>query len=356
MATGDVVSTHLMVNNNPDLSKDRVQGHTLPSDWNAQHVLEGMSEFQSAVKDTVLIDMGSDNYTMTLDESIAPIKIIINGGTGKTITYDLEAFNYMAPRQVFVSSFTSDNYTIDNGNGNTAPAIAGYAIDVVVISTSITSLTGEDGRYARQLSPETIKLTSQALEGTPLAGDIEYLTNALYYTPSASNRALVPVEHFACLSAAVSLADDTSTQDIFGATYGEFNAVANTSYRVEGDIITITGTDPHRTDFGIGGTATVDSIQLYVDTYAGALGSGGKTNVNGTIGATGIQPISFSSTAAGEYKHFTGIIRVSTAGTLKPQIKFSSAPGGGANTVAINSYVKYTPLGSNTAASTGNFT
>jgi len=49
-----------------------------------------------------------------------------------------------------------------------------------------------------------------------------------------------------------------------------------------------------------------------------------------------------------------GIMKVNAAGTITPQVQFSTSPGGTALVVS-NSYIKFTPLGTSAVASIGNW-
>lgn len=358
MATGDVTATHAFQSSIDDDQAAAARGEVLPSHWNASHTLSGMSEFQASVKDVAAVSMSNDNYTMTDTEAIAALKFMSNTGTGKTLTIPSTAFAYLPAIQIYANTFgNAFTLTLQGLTSITIPA--GRIVTVLNEPDSglntIVNMTASDGTYARQESTDQILLTSTALRGTAVANEIECLNQNMYFSPSASNRAIVATPHIVQLTSAVTLVDDTSTQDLFGATYGEFNCDANTTYHVEGILDIVKGTNNVRFDVAWGGTATIDSLLVYWDTYPNDPNSGGATNVNGTQSQVAKTAVSFATANPGEGKSFKGILRVSTAGTIKLQGAFSGATGS-TPSVAANSYIKYTPMAADTNQSVGDFT
>ena len=217
MAAGDVVATHPKVNNNPDDPVTAAQGGVVNSDWNADHTLTGMSELLSSVRDIAIVDMGGGSYTMTDAEAIAASKILINTGSGSTLTWPSTADPYLTKTQYVHSEFASDDVILEEATaGNTDTLPPGYGsfviiapgVDVIVAITSYAD-------YARTTATNVLKLGSQALKGTAVAGEIEYLTNTPYITPTADNRAVIQANHHVCNAAAKSCGQLAATATLY---------------------------------------------------------------------------------------------------------------------------------------------
>ena len=100
-----------------------------------------------------------------------------------------------------------------------------------------------------------------------------------------------------------------------------------------------------------GGTATFTSAAFetsYVGAVSGTLAT--PQNVYWTAATGGV--MNATNTLASSYFRVKGIVRVNASGTVIPAITFSAAPGG-TNTVGINSFITFTPIGTNTATSIG---
>jgi hypothetical protein len=63
-----------------------------------------------------------------------------------------------------------------------------------------------------------------------------------------------------------------------------------------------------------------------------------------------------SAVAAATFRNIEvkGVVRINAGGTFIPNMAFSAAPGA-VGTVAINSYIKLTPMGTNTDTTIGNW-
>lgn len=75
----------------------------------------------------VIIDMNSDDYTMTVEEACSPLKIVSNGVAGKTLTWPSACDNLAPPRQLmsFLGSEPGVILASETGGG-TAVVLAGY--------------------------------------------------------------------------------------------------------------------------------------------------------------------------------------------------------------------------------------
>lgn len=104
--------------------------------------------------------------------------------------------------------------------------------------------------------------------------------------------------------------------------------------------------------FNFGGTTTITSAHFTTFYQTAAAGTTG-TIINATSFASTVGGvINETSTGAFGWFRVQGLIRVDAAGTLIPQIAFSAALGG-TNTTGIDSYMKFTPLGTNPVTTSG---
>jgi hypothetical protein len=198
---------------------------------------------------------------------------------------------------------------------------------------------------------------------TPAGGSVEYDGNAFYATPASAatattngGRAVNVASHYWVLTGVNSLASSTAVQPIFGGT-GSFSASATTTYEFEALVLLATGTTSHNIAFGFGGTATYTSVAWFGSFLNNPVNSAGiatATYVSTGTSATAVNLLNAGTTTAGGALTVKGIIRVNAAGTVIPQITFSAAPGG-TNQVLTNSFMKLTPVGSNTVTTVGAF-
>lgn len=139
-----------------------------------------------------------------------------------------------------------------------------------------------------------------------------------------------------------------SAQPVFDTPQDAITLLVDSTYLFEAfyHIVRSAGTTSHTSAVLFGGTATFDAIR-YLARIA---------NPTGNVLASGQQIVgedqnalvlTSANTSATENLmiHLQGIIRTNAGGTLIPQFKFSSAPGG-APTVKANSFFRATRLGS----------
>lgn len=138
-------------------------------------------------------------------------------------------------------------------------------------------------------------------------------------------------------------------------TAGALTLAANKTYRVEGLIYLFraAGTTSHTTRFLFGGTATVSSILVHVEANNGDTATSDTLNRT-IIVATSGAVVKGASTSATEVvtMRVSGIVRVTTGGTLIPQFQYSAAPGG-APTIQSGSFFEVFEIGADTDATVG---
>jgi hypothetical protein len=203
------------------------------------------------------------------------------------------------------------------------------------------------------------KFTAGANLSAPAAGAEEYDGTVFYATPVVSNRGVGLTEHFVNNSTAQTGTNVLTAQPWFVTTLtnGQITLPASTTYEFEGLLaVGTTGATSHAIAIGFGGTATLTSI-----------GFGVSAGQNATSLATGSAPIvlylntaastvltAAVATATYNVIEVHGTVRINAAGTFIPQFTYSAAPGV-APIIAIGTYFRMRPLGTNAVTAVGNW-
>jgi hypothetical protein len=143
-------------------------------------------------------------------------------------------------------------------------------------------------------------------------------------------------------------------QPAFPTTGDVWTLAASTAYFFEGlyYITKTTNSVSVAMAFAAGGSLTVTSI-LYTVFGANVAADTTGTTVQITFVDTIASTIVNAAATTANMLRFEGIIRVNVGGTLTPQINFSGTAAG-SPTMQVNSYIRFTPLGTNTANILGN--
>ncbi len=149
------------------------------------------------------------------------------------------------------------------------------------------------------------------------------------------------------LNTAVTLAADTSTQSVFGASKGQFSVEAGKTYQFQGLIQVNTGSTTHTTSFGfVLASATLANVRAHVITNSAADGTPVAPLMANLEVAT--QTVINTTRVAVE----TGILvwgsfDCTASGTVQPASAFSANPGG-TNTVELGTTFTLRALGPST--------
>lgn len=190
---------------------------------------------------------------------------------------------------------------------------------------------------------------------TAAAGAIEFDGNCFYSTPVASARGLSPSMMFAIVPAGgFALQTAAGVQSAFPTATDVWTLAASTSYWFDGLYWIQEGTNSVTVAmaFALAGGASVTSILYSVwglNAAANTTGTSGQFTIVNTVASTVVNAASTTN----KMLSFNGIIRINAAGTVTPQINFSGTAAG-TPTMLENSYIRFTPLGTNTVASLGN--
>jgi hypothetical protein len=100
-----------------------------------------MSEIELNIRGIVLIDMNNDNYTMTYNEAISGGWVILNGGSGKTLTSPSTADAYIPTIRSVVTAFTANPIYFKLETDNDPILISAPNADIVAASAGLTPLS-----------------------------------------------------------------------------------------------------------------------------------------------------------------------------------------------------------------------
>lgn len=185
-------------------------------------------------------------------------------------------------------------------------------------------------------------------------GAWEFDGTALYFTAVASSRQVVAVKQGAWATAVVALTNNiTTAQSIFAGANDTITLAGSTSYRFRARLAFNTGATTHTTSFGFGGAATftsIDYVSQATSSAANALAAPQMRRVSTAAAAA----LTATSVAVQTEIWIEGIVRVNAGGTVIPQVTFNAGPTGTCET-AINSFIEFEPIGSNTVAAVGNW-
>lgn len=216
-----------------------------------------------------------------------------------------------------------------------------------IADISVTLSTG-----ANNLAP--LKFVAGPVLTNAVQGVMEFDGDAFYGTPDSAavgGRGVLQTSHFYALSANRALSNATGAQSIFGVG---LTVAGSTTYEVEMEVtISCSGTTTNVKSLTLGGTATYTSAGYSLQWVHTA------TNVQtaGTFSqfwapAATIQALGATSTTNYTRIRICGLVRINASGTFIPQISYGANPGA-APSVQANSFIKMTPVGTNTVTAVG---
>jgi len=196
-----------------------------------------------------------------------------------------------------------------------------------------------------------IILTSDAL-ATTTAGAFEYDGVAHYSTPTSAQRGVINSEQLILLQAAYTLTSQTAAQKLFNtSTNGQVTLTTGTygfdCFYSLSAMSAVAGSF----GFALGGTATFTQF-FYATAQKGAALAATATATQSSYNVAANTTLATASVNTVGYAQVSGIINVSVAGTVIPQVSLGTAA---AAVVGIGSYFRIRPIGSTTVTSVGNW-
>lgn len=227
------------------------------------------------------------------------------------------------------------------GDGTTAWTSLGYATNVALILPAGTATV------------PPLNLASGTLTTTAQAGAVEYDGTAFYASIAASTRGALPAEQLVVLSSTNTLTSQTAAQPLFDGGGGPTNGAVTLpvgSYQFECLYsLTAMSTSSGSFGFALGGTATFTQSWVSLAVKAAQATA---TSPQMTFGTAANTTLATATTSATGEAWIKGIIRVTVAGTVIPQVSLTVAATA---VVGTNSYFKISSVGNATVASLGNW-
>lgn len=180
------------------------------------------------------------------------------------------------------------------------------------------------------------------------------LGNALNGT-TLSGAGYVGATMYGALSSDFTMSDVNTVQPVFPTGFDVWTLQGSTTYFFEGTYILTHNATSHSVgmSFELAGGASVTSINYYTLMHATAINTPTASQFVNEINVTTNTALNTAGANAIETIRFWGVVRVNAGGTFTPSITFSAAPGGTC-LARVGTYIKFTPIGTNTATNLGN--
>lgn len=205
---------------------------------------------------------------------------------------------------------------------------------------------------AGSTSASAFKLTAGTVQSAATAGSYEFDGVCFYTTPVASARGVSPSTMFAIVEAGdFNLATTSGVQAAFPTTKDVWTLAASTTYFFEGFYMITHSTTTCTCALAFLDSSAVTSIAYWCEAAILAANAT-STSSNHTFVTQTASTVVTATSTVGWGIQFAGLIRTNAATTITPQVNWS------ANTTApvmkANSYIRFTPLGTNTTNTCGN--
>jgi len=295
----------------------------------------------------------------------APNGIIIapgNNGLGGTGTLTVFPINTGNMDNMIIGQFTptTGNFTYITSlyDLSVSGTITGSALTITGTGTFPSNTIGGGIQTdpiiisAGTATYPSISLTAGLLTNTAAAGAIEYDGTVGYFTPSASSRGVLMSEQIQTLTSAYTLTSQIAAQKLFNATTNGAITLPVGTYEFECSYsLSSMSSTSGSFGFALGGAATFTQYWEAHALKAATLSTAAAPAMtyNTAAANTTLIAANVNTTA---YAKITGIIRVSVAGTVIPQVSLGVAA---AAVVGVGSYFKIRQVGINTVTNVGNW-
>lgn len=250
---------------------------------------------------------------------------------------------------------TGTSLALGGGTALTTTNQTGTGSLVLATSPTVTTPTLTSPTLAAgTASAASMNFTSGTNLTTAAAGAAEYDGKVFYNTAVASTRQVTTTQQFISNTADFTMANVATAQSVFAAGNDVITVDASTSYFFEATYyITGMGATTRTTATLFGGTATFTSIRYFAMIQRGAANALGMAQSTKSCVTATANILDATVATAAAVITLKGIIRISAAGTIIPQIQFSANPTG---TILgmTDSWFRIWPIGTNTVAAVGN--
>lgn len=203
-------------------------------------------------------------------------------------------------------------------------------------------------------SKAPIKLTSGTNLSVAAAGTAEYDGDVFYATATTGNRGVIATQHFIVLTSSNTLTSQTAAQPIFdgggGPAGGAITLPVGTFFFECAFALTSMSATSGSFGFALGGTATITQSWVANATKPAALTTATASNTTfNTTANTTLVTANVNTVGVAQIK---GVIRVTAAGTVVPQVSLGIAA---AAVVGTNSYFEVHQAGNSSVATVGDW-
>ena len=335
-----------------------------------------MSSNINASTSAGLVQTADTSGVLQLQCANAPVATFTNAGSATplvgavnpAIALTGSANNYI---QAYLFNGTngvnaSADFTAYPNNGLDSSGWMDMGITSQTYSQAVYSVTGANEGYLFMSAPAGSSTTGNmvlATDSTGTANSIQFFTNGFNQAKteaaltidkndiiSGYKGSTVPTEHYVVLSSTNTLTSQIGAQPIFdggGGPAGGAVTLPVGTYQFE-CVFAVTGFSATSGSFGfnLGGGAAKTEGWYAASTKSASLTTGsGATNITYNTGVN--LNLGGANTATTGLAHIKGTIRITTAGTIIPQIILSVAA---AAVVQSNSYFKISPISASATA------
>jgi hypothetical protein len=227
------------------------------------------------------------------------------------------------------------------------PSAAGITMDIASGNAAAALRIG-----AGTATAQTMQMTAGVVLTTPTQGAVEYDGTVKYFSPGASTRGVDLVEYTQILNAAYTLTSQTAAQKLLNGTTNGAVTLPIGTYEFECDFsLTAMSATGASFGFAFGGAATFTQAWWASADKPVTLSAQVATAAT-TFNTAANTTIAPSTTSTNGWACIRGIIRVTVAGTVIPQVSLGVAA---AAIVGINSYFRARPVGGSAFVSVGNW-
>ena len=302
-----------------------------------------------------IVDQSTLNMAQQAANSVAIAGGTINGTSAGATTPSTGAFTTLSASSTVSGAGFSTYLASPPAIGGTAAAagafttlstnaLASFNLGATIAGGALTVAAG-----AATIAP--IRMQSGTSLTTAAAGAFEYDGTVGYFSPAASSRGALRAEYFEVLSAAYTLTSQTAAQKLLNGTTNGTVTLPVGAYQFE-CMFSLTSLSATSGSFGfaLGGTATFTQSWDSIAAQPAALATATASTM--TFNTAANTALTSASTNTAGHALIKGIIRVTVAGTIIPQVSLTVAA---AAIVGANSYFKISPLGAAAVASVGNW-
>ena len=290
---------------------------------------------------------------------------IAGTGTTASATYSLyTAGGIFANSNITTSAnYAGTSYQV-TGGGGAFTSIAMYSSgagllafggtankDLTISDTAITAFdTIVPATGTATVAPVTFASGTNLT--TPVAGSVEYDGVVPYFTPSASSREVLLPEAYEMLSSSYTLTSQTAAQKLLNGTTNGTITVPVGTFEFECQFsLTSVSTTSGTFGFALGGTATFTQA-WWSNAVLAPTSLGTPASPQMTYNTAADTTLTTAGTAGEGEATINGVVRVTVAGTIIPQVSLTVAA---AAVVGANSFCRFRPVGAAAVTNVGNW-